>query len=473
MSSSYNRAMLHVPILRKGLPYRSLEVIKTPHHQTGEPFVELSQANVGLIRRDLLDQKTPREALAKFATAELIAISRNAADIFLNETLPVGDASQTPDEYVVQLSATTGMPYTLVRRNMRKIHAALAQIEHVISGLTRDVSFEVLDRGFGPGLSFFARTESLGIVLPSNSPGVHSLWTPAFALKIPLVLKPGSAEPWTPYRIIQALIRAGAPREAFSYYPADHAGGSEILRQCGRGMVFGDVASTKVWADDPRVEVHGPGYSKVVIGEDCVDEWEKYIDVMVASIAANSGRSCVNASGVWTPRHATKIADGLAEKLAKIVPRAADDPEAELSPFADGAVATRISKMIDADLDGARDVSATYRNRERCVTREGSTYLLPTIVECPPDHPLANREFLFPFASVVEIPQAQLPEALGQSLVVTAITNNAAFRHRLLSSNLVGRLNFGAIPTGQISWDQPHEGNLFDHLYARRAFQAA
>jgi acyl-CoA reductase-like NAD-dependent aldehyde dehydrogenase len=467
--------MLHVPILRNGVPYRSLDVVKTPHHQTKETFVELSQANVGLIRRDLLDQRTPREALAKYSTAELIAISKRAADIFSNDTLPVGDATQTPEEYVVQLSATTGMPYSLVRRNMKKIHAALAEMEAVIAGLTRKIPYDVLDRGFGSGLSFFPRTESLGIVLPSNSPGVHSLWTPAFALKIPLVLKPGSAEPWTPYRLIQALIKAGAPPAAFSYYPADHAGGAEILRQCGRGMVFGDVGSTKMWANDPRVEVHGPGFSKVVIGEDCADEWEKYLDVMVASIAANSGRSCVNASSVWTPRHAGKIAEALAERLSKIVPRAADDPEAELSPFADGGVASRISKMIDGDLytPGARDVSAAYRGAERCVVRDGSTYLLPTIVECSVDHPLANREYLFPFASVVDIPQAQLPEALGQSLVVTALTNDAAFRQRLLSSNLVGRLNFGPIPTGQITWDQPHEGNLFDHLYARRAFQAA
>jgi acyl-CoA reductase-like NAD-dependent aldehyde dehydrogenase len=467
--------MLHVPILRKGVPYRSLDVVKTPHHRTKETFVELSQANVGLIRRDLLDQRTPREALAKYSTAELIAISKRAADIFSNDTLPVGDATQTPEEYVAQLSATTGMPYSLVRRNMKKIHAALAEMEAVIAGLTRKLPYDVLDRGYGSGLSFFPRTESLGIVLPSNSPGVHSLWTPAFALKIPLVLKPGSAEPWTPYRLIQALIRAGAPPAAFSYYPADHAGGAEILRQCGRGMVFGDVGSTKIWANDPRVEVHGPGFSKVVIGEDCADEWEKYLDVMVASIAANSGRSCVNASSVWTPRHAKNIAEALAERLSKIVPRAEDDPEAELSPFADGGVASRISKMIDGDLytPGARDVSASYREPERCVVRDGSTYLLPTIVECSVDHPLANREYLFPFASVVEVPQAQLPEALGQSLVVTALTNDAQFRHRLLSSNLVGRLNFGPIPTGQITWDQPHEGNLFDHLYARRAFQAA
>jgi hypothetical protein len=42
---------------------------------------------------------------------------------------------------------------------------------------------------------------------------------------------------------------------------------------------------------------------------------------------------------------------------------------------------------------------------------------------------------------------------------------------RLVSSSNVGRLNVGPVPTCQISWDQPHEGNLFEHLYARRAFQ--
>ena len=93
----------------------------------------------------------------------------------------------------------------------------------------------------------------MGVVLPSNSPGVHSLWAPATVLKMPLVLKPGSAEPWTPLRMIYAWIKAGAPADAFAYYPTDHAGGNEILRSTGRGMVFGDVGSTKRWkAERPR-----------------------------------------------------------------------------------------------------------------------------------------------------------------------------------------------------------------------------
>jgi acyl-CoA reductase-like NAD-dependent aldehyde dehydrogenase len=294
-------------------------------------------------------------------------------------------------------------------------------------------------------------------------------------MKVPLVLKPGSAEPWTPFRIIQALMRAGAPPDVFGYYPCDHAGSGEILRLCGRGMVFGDVSSTRVWQNDPRVEVHGPGFSKILIGDDEADNWERYVDVMAASIAENSGRSCVNASGIWTPRHGREIAEALAGRLAGIVPLPADHPEAQLSPFADGAVAARISAIVDADLlqPGATDFSAALRGPHRLAHFDNASYLLPTVVHAQVNHPLANREFLFPFASVVEIDPAQAPEVLGPTLVLTAITNDVTLQRRLLSSGLVGRLNLGAIPTNHISWDQPHEGNLFDHLYARRAFQAA
>jgi hypothetical protein len=68
---------------------------------------------------------------------------------------------------------------------------------------------------------------------------------------------------------------------------------------------------------------------------------------------------------------------------------------------------------------------------------------------------------------------ASMPEALGQTLVVSALTGDEALIARLLGSELIGRLNLGAIKTNQITWDQPHEGNLFEHLYGRRAFQRA
>ena len=102
--------MIHIPVLRHGVPYTSLDRVIVPHHRTREPFVEISQANPGLIRRDLRGevQADARSTLAAVPTAELIRICRRAADHFLSDALPIGDDLQRPDDYVEQLSATTG-----------------------------------------------------------------------------------------------------------------------------------------------------------------------------------------------------------------------------------------------------------------------------------------------------------------------------------------------------------------------------
>ena len=102
-----------------------------------------------------------------------------------------------------------------------------------------------------------------------------------------------------------------------------------------------------------------------------------------------------------------------------------------LAPFADPRVAERISQQIDAGLAdaGRRDVTRGYRDGPRLATVDGCTYLLPTVVLCDvADHPLANREFLFPFASVVEVTadeMARMPAAMGKTLVVTALTRRS------------------------------------------------
>lgn len=470
--------MLHIPLLRKGVPYVSLDVARPVHHRTGEPFVEVSQANVGLIRRDLLDQGTPWRALAALPVRRLLDICREAAGRFLEDRLPLEEATQSPDDYLAQLNATTGMPFAMGRRNMRKIAGVLVNMETILAGLTRHLDLRALDTGHaevaGQALSVFPRAKALGVVLPSNSPGVHGLWAPSIALKMPLVLKPGGAEPWTPYRMIQAFIAAGGPPEAFSYYPCDHAGAGEIVRRTGRSMFFGDTSTVGAFAGDPRIEIHGPGFSKVVIGADLIDRWPEYVDLIVESVAANGGRSCINASGVWVPSHAAEIAEALAARLAAIVPRAPEDERASLAPLADPHVAARLSAQIDEGLrePGAREVTAAHRDAGRLVTVGGCTYLLPTVIHCEsPAHPLANREFLFPYVAVVQAAEDEMPECFGQTLVVTAITNDPDLRARLLASDLVGRLNLGPIPTPEIRWDQPHEGNLFEHLYGRRAFQ--
>jgi hypothetical protein len=472
-------AVPHIPVLRGGRPYESLEKVEVKSVRTGEPVAVISQANAGIIRRDLRRQS--RDSLKGLTVSRLVEISREAGRLFMEGTLPLGEGfTQTPEQYIDSLSHTSGLPHALVRRNMAKIHQVFTQMGTILAGLTRGMNSEIIDEGYGEQagvpVSYFAATNSLGVVLPSNSPGVNSLWMPSIALKVPVVLKPGREEPWTPFRIIQAFIAAGCPAEAFSFYPTDHEGSAAVMENCGRALIFGDVSTVERYASNPAVQVHGPGWSKILIGEDEIENWPRYVDLIVDSISQNGGRSCINASAVLVPRYGDEIADAVARRLAEIRPRAATDEEAVLSGFANPKMAEFIDAAIEEDLPkpGAEEVTAKYRQGPRKVLLEGCTFLQPTLVRCASwDHPLANREFLFPYASVVEVPQDKMLDVIGPSLVVTAITNDPAFREKLIESPHIDRLNLGPLPTTRVEWDQPHEGNLFEFLYRRRAIQRA
>ena len=470
--------MIHIPILRAGRSYRSLTTVLVPHVKTGEPIASVSQANQGLIAKDLHEVDERRRTLEAFSVSELLAICKEAARLFVESELPVDGTSQSPDDYIRCLSSTTGMPESLCRKNMAKIRLVLEELEAILGGLTRGLDLSVLDAGWGVQggrhLSYVPQTDALGAVLPNNSPGVHALWIPAVALKTPLILKPGSLEPWTPFRISQALIEAGCPAEGFGFYPTDYSGSSEILLRCGRSMLFGGGATVAPWKADSRVQIHGPGQSKVILAEDAIAQWNDYLDLMVSSVVENGGRSCINASGVWVPSRGRNIAEALALRLSRIEPKPLDDPEAGIAAFPNPKVANQISNLIDNHLKvpGATDITAAVRGAERVVEVDGCTFLLPTVIWCEDSqHPLANTELLFPFVSVVEMPQKAMLENIGPTLVVTAITEDRGFKRDLLTSTAVDRLNLGPIPTNQISWDQPHEGNLFDFLYQQRALQ--
>ena len=471
--------MLHIPILRAGMPYRSLDVARLCHVGSGEPVALVSQANRGLVARDLASAAANQRALADLSAARLLGICREAARLFMEADLPVDEEAQGPEDYVRQTSATTGLPEALCRGNMEKIHQALSQMDAVLDGLTRGLDLGVLDGGWDLDrqrpLSYICQTRALGVVLPSNSPGVHSLWAPSIPLKVPVVLKPGREEPWTPLRLARAFMAAGCPPGAFGYYPTDYAGASEILLRCGRSMLFGGDATVEAWAGDPGVQIHGPGRSKIVLGKDEVDRWEDYLDLMAASVAENGGRSCVNASGIWVPAHGLEIATALAQRLARIEALPLDHPQARIAAFARPEVARGLTELIDRRLEmgGAEDLTARFRSGERIVEREGCTFLLPTVLWCEDcEHPLANAEFLFPFVSVVQVPQEEILQRIGPTLVATAVTGNRELILELLSCAGIERLNLGAIRTDRVSWDQPHEGNLFEFLYRQRALQA-
>tara|TARA_R110002096_G_scaffold115671_7_gene250417 strand:- start:2623 stop:4059 length:1437 start_codon:yes stop_codon:yes gene_type:complete len=471
--------VLEIPVIRWGKPYESFDQQEVVHFETGEPLAKVHQANAGLVKMDMRKAQRARDLLREIPISKLLEICKKAADLYMTAELPLGNGTQTPEEFCRIQSASTGMPEWMCAGNMKKVAFVLEHMDEILDSLTRGLPLDILTRGYGKEergvmMSYQANSPVLGLVLPSNSPGVHTLWMPILPMQIGLVLKPGSSEPWTPYRMTEAFCQAGIPRECISVYPGPHDVGSTVTELCQRVMLFGGQQTIDKYKGNPNVQAHGPGFSKILLGDDVVDRWEDYLDLMVDSIYQNGGRSCINASGVWASRHTEAIADAIAKRIGPVGPTSMTDPEAPLAAFTMTGAAKAMHTQIEEGLKepGVTEVTAKYRDGDRLIEMERCDYLRPTIVHCAStDLALANTEYMFPMASVVQCEQKDMLKKIGPTLVCTAITEDPQWSQQLLDATNIDRLNIGAVKTNALNWLQPHEGNIVEFLYRARAFQ--
>ena len=116
----------------------------------------------------------------------------------------------------------------------------------------------------------------------------------------------------------------------------------------------------------------------------------------------------------------------------------------------------------------------TASHGDRLVEHPPVAYLRPVVMHhASHESETRNKEQMFPMVNVVECPQEKMLKAIGPTLICSAITNDEGFRRELINSIDIDRLNLGPIPTPQLDWLQPHEGNLIEFLYRSRALQVS
>src|SRR3954470_1543864 len=95
----------HIPALRRGRPYESLDKSNVVDCRSGAVLATVSQVNAGIIRKDLARVAESRDALKKFSVAQLIDICARAGEHFVNGTLSLGEGvTQSPKQYLETLS---------------------------------------------------------------------------------------------------------------------------------------------------------------------------------------------------------------------------------------------------------------------------------------------------------------------------------------------------------------------------------
>src|SRR5438093_13664235 len=112
--------MIHLPVFRWVQPSVRMDIDRVVYFATAGPVATVSRAHGGLIQRDIRHAQRARDVLREIPIDELITRVGVAGELYMNATLPIGDGTQTPDEFVRAQAATTGLPERMCRANLKK-----------------------------------------------------------------------------------------------------------------------------------------------------------------------------------------------------------------------------------------------------------------------------------------------------------------------------------------------------------------
>ena len=90
--------MIHIPVLRWGEPYQSLENDKVVHFISGEVLAEVGRANAAMVERDMRFAQRARDVLREIPIRDLLQMMKKAGELYAKAELPLGDGTQTPEQ---------------------------------------------------------------------------------------------------------------------------------------------------------------------------------------------------------------------------------------------------------------------------------------------------------------------------------------------------------------------------------------
>ena len=413
------------------------------------------------------------EEARAFHDEEWFAIFTRGGDLFFRGELPAGEELCSPAAHDELVCRATGMPITAVRKARKAIGSMLASSADILAaqspdgttGPFRTLRVNTSNRSF----AWIPQTRALAVIPPSNHPAVHCLWLLALAARIPVILSPSEDEPFTPFRLAEALYAAGLPDGMLQVLPGSHAFKADLLGKLEWGLVFGNDEMLDRFSS-PRIKGYGPGRSKIVVNT-AVDD-PRTVGHIVRSLMADGGRGCINASALLAFADGRLWAERIAQQVAGIEASDPLDESCKVGVFKNIGMAYGMNALLEAaEQRGATDLAAQKRHGQpRLVPVAQGAAILPSVLFVPATDPLFGAEFLFPFLAVAEIRDDQLLRALKRSLTVTTIGLPLSLAESILLHPDVGKVYDGKhYATTDIDLREPHEGLLADFLFAKKA----
>ncbi|MFI5641672.1 aldehyde dehydrogenase family protein [Streptomyces goshikiensis] len=416
----------------------------------GTPLV-----SVGLAPRLLAQAALNRLRNGADAPAPPAELFAAAGELFATAELN----GESPEEYRRRVVLATGTPGAAITRAIEGIHTQLGIIER-INGAETPAPYET--RGYRTVM--VPRGRILAAIVPNNHPEPNVTWVRALAMGARVVVRPGSKDPFTPRRLVAALLAAGLDPDTVAFLPGGHDVGEHLLQQADLGLVYGGPDAAARFAHRGDVLVRGPGRSKVLVGPGAETDKE-LLDDLVQWISEDGGVRCNNISLVLTSGPVAALADALAERLADLPVRPVLDELATL-PATSPANGEALAGHLTGLTAGARDHSThRYGGSVLADPGDGTTVLRPLVLSVDrADHALAGTELGFPFIVVAPWQPSDGTRPLRESLVVSLPGDHAGLAGAVLREPSVRKVVTGRVKPWAGVPETPHDGSLAQFL---------
>lgn len=385
-----------------------------------------------------------------------------AADLFATAVLD----GESPDDYVRHVCHATGLTAAALHQSVRDLVAELRELPETTAA-------ELPGTGFGPGYEtrWVPRGRVFAAVVASNHPVPNVTWAQALFHGYSVVVRPGSRDPFTPLRLLRALLAAGLPAHKAAFLPCSHRTGEFLLREADRGIVYGGDSAVRRWRGEESIAVRGPGRTKALLDADPDDA---IVAHLALSASFDGGTRCTNLSAVLTTRPVAEVADRLAERLAALPSVSATDEGATLL-VADRERAARIRGQIEALPAGLTDHSARFDPAGPVVELpDGSCLLRPLVLSADRvDHPAVGVELPFPFVVVAPWTEADGVAPLRDSLVLNLLTDRADLLDAAVREPSVRKVTRGTVLPWTAVPGIPHDDNYTQFLLEPKGVVAA
>ncbi|MFD9337742.1 aldehyde dehydrogenase family protein [Streptomyces sp. NPDC060028] len=451
--------LYEIPLLRAGLPARSAEQARLCGVD-GTPLATVHLAPPLLARLTVAQARTGPE---RTPDAEVL---RRAGELFATATLN----GLSPAAYCELQARVAGVPVTVARHSLQDVAKTFAGVGARVlaerpAGLGGDIA---------PGeisAVWARRGDVLAVIAPSNNPGTHTQWLTALACGYRLVVRPGTRDPFTPARMIAALLEAGVAPHYLSLLPGSHATADALVEAADLSLVFGGDAAEQRYGQDRRVVLRGPGRSKLLHTGPVT---EQTLDVICASVGYDAGMRCTNATAVFTEGDPAVLAEALADRLARLTAAPPQSPAAEV-PVLPLAEALALRAHLASRQDGAVDVTAArYPDGPVADLGDGSAGLRPAVLLCDrSDHPGARIELSFPCVWVLPWQRAEGFGPLRDTLALTILGDEPDLALAALRERSIRKVLLGPLPTYSAGDVSPHDGYLSHELMEARGFGTA